>query len=339
MGAGMRRADGCGTGRGGAIAAILPVERAFQAKGWSKLLMHQGVIISAVGHVAVVLLAVLFTGANPFDSVATEAIAVDIVSPSEVPSDQPPTDTPENPPQPPKESAKDFNFDLALPSQASTRPSAPSPKTGPAQQATQPRAREQPSTSQPASPAAAPQVTAKPQPAAPQAAAKLAPAPPLGPPVAMPPPAQETVTEAEKSAEPETDPAINVAGLFGMPLTLPDGRLGGGFDAPAIETAKIEPSAVDAFRAHLKTCAALPAGVSPSEKISLVVRVMLKADGTLSAPPTLIEASASPKGPLLLQNLLRGLTKCQPYNMLPADKYREWKNLDMRFTPADMGQG
>jgi hypothetical protein len=53
----------------------------------------------------------------------------------------------------------------------------------------------------------------------------------------------------------------------------------------------------------------------------------------------LIEASASPKGPLLLQNLLRGLTKCQPYNMLPADKYREWKNLDMRFTPADMGQG
>jgi len=229
--------------------------------------MHQGVIISAVGHVAAVLLAVLFTGANPFDSVATEAIAVDIVSPSEVPSDQPPTDTPENPPQPPKESAKDFNFDLALPSQASTRPSAPSPKTGPAQQATQPRAREQPSTSQPASPAAAPQVTAKPQPAAPQAAAKLAPAPPLGPPVAMPPPAQETVTEAEKSAEPETDPAINVAGLFSMPLTLPDGRLGGGFDAPAIETAKIEPSAVDAFRAHLKTCAALPAGVSPSEKI------------------------------------------------------------------------
>jgi hypothetical protein len=333
----MRRADGCGTGRGGAIAAILPVERAFQAKGWSKLLMHQGVIISAVGHVAAVLLAVLFTGANPFDSVATEAIAVDIVSPSEVPSDQPPTDTPENPPQPPKESAKDFNFDLALPSQASTQPSAPSPKTGPAQQATQPRAREQRSANQPASPSAAPQATAKPQPAAPEAAAK--PAPPPGPPVAMPPPAQETVTEADKAAEPGTDPAINVADLFGMPLTLPDGRLGGGFDAPAIETAKIEPSAVDAFRAHLKTCAALPTGVAPSEKISLVVRVTLKADGTLSAPPTLIEASASPKGPLLLQNLLRGLTKCQPYNMLPADKYREWKNLDMRFTPADMGQG
>jgi hypothetical protein len=52
-----------------------------------------------------------------------------------------------------------------------------------------------------------------------------------------------------------------------------------------------------------------------------------------------MEASASPKGPILLQSLLRGLRNCQPYNMLPADKYREWKSLDIRFTPDDMGQG
>jgi hypothetical protein len=130
-----------------------------------------------------------------------------------------------------------------------------------------------------------------------------------------------------------------VADLFGMPLTLPDGRLGGGFDAPAIEATKIERSSVDAFRAHLKTCAALPAGIAPSEKISLVVHVSLNADGTLAGPPTLMEASASPKGPILLQSLLRGLRNCQPYNMLPTDKYREWKSLDIRFTPDDMGQG
>jgi hypothetical protein len=130
----------------------------------------------------------------------------------------------------------------------------------------------------------------------------------------------------------------NVAGLFGMPLTLPDGRLGGGFDAPAIETAKIERSVVDALRAHLKTCTTLPAGISPSEKISLVVRVKLNANGTLAGPPTLIEASASAKGPILLQSLLGGLAKCQPYNMLPADKYQDWKSIDMRFTPNDMGQ-
>jgi hypothetical protein len=297
--------------------------------------MRQGVIISTVAHVAALLLAVLFTGANPFDSVATEAIAVEIISPGEIPSDQPQTDAPENPPS--KESTLDFNFDLSLAKllQKPEMPSSP-PATKPAQQATQPRVREQRSAGQPPSSSATLQATPKPPPAAPQVAAKPTPAPPL--PMAMPPPtAQEGATEADKAGE--TDQAINVADLFGMPLALPDGRLGGGFDAPAIETARIERSAGHAFRAHLKTCAALPAGISPSEKISLVVRVALKADGTLAGQPILIEASASPKGPILLQSLLRGLTQCQPYNMLPADKYREWKSLDMRFTPADMGQG
>jgi hypothetical protein len=79
--------------------------------------------------------------------------------------------------------------------------------------------------------------------------------------------------------------------------------------------------------------------VAPNEKISLLVRVDLKADGTLAHQPALIEASASPKGPLLLQSVLGGLAKCQPYNMLPADKYQEWKSLDMRFTPGDLGEG
>jgi hypothetical protein len=302
--------------------------------------MGQGVIISAVAHVTALLLAVLFTGANPFDSVATEAIAVDIISPGEVPPDQPQAEAPEAPPAPPQESPPDLFplFDPAMTSQPPT-PLMPPPTATKsaaagkrAQQAAQPRLREQQGGSAP--PSAAPRAAAEPPPPA-------APAPPqaLLPVQAPLPAAQETSTEAREAAAQATDQGTNVAGLFGMPLTLPDGRLGGGFDAPATETAKIERGAVDAFRAHLKTCAALPTGISPAEKISLVVRVTLKADGTLAAQPTLIEASASPKGPVILQSLLRGLQKCQPYNMLPADKYQEWKTIDMRFTPADMGEG
>jgi hypothetical protein len=308
-------------------------------EGGTRLFMGQGVIISAVAHVTAVLLAVLFTGANPFDSVATEAIAVDIISPGEVPPDQPQAEAPEAPPAPPQESPPDLFplFDPAMTSQPPTPLMPPSTATKSstagkrAQQAAQPRLREQQGGS--AAPSAAPRAAAEPPPPA-------APAPPQALPVQTPPPAaQETSTETREAAAQATDQATNVAGLFGMPLTLPDGRLGGGFDAPATETAKIERGAVDAFRAHLKTCAALPAGISPAEKISLVVRVTLKADGALAAQPTLIEASASPKGPVLLQSLLRGLQKCQPYNMLPADKYQEWKTIDMRFTPADMGEG
>jgi len=48
-----------------------------------------------------------------------------------------------------------------------------------------------------------------------------------------------------------------------------------------------------------------------------------------------IEASASAKGPLLMQSAIVALKACQPYAMLPADRYREWKVLDLTFTPQD----
>jgi hypothetical protein len=284
--------------------------------------MRPGLIISAVAHGTAVLLAVLFASASPFDSVATEAITVDIISPDEVPPDQPQA-APEEPPRPPKEPPPELDFDFNL---AMTPPpplSTPTPMPSAEAKPVQPPAKTPQGARRPASAAASPRGAAMP-PATPQPA----PAPPI---LAQPP--------AAPDIEEGSDQATSVADLFGMPLALPDGRLGGGFDAPAIETARIDRSSVEAFRAHMRTCAALPASVSRGDKISLVVRVKLNADGTLAGSPTLIEGTASPKGPVLLQSLLSGLAKCQPYNMLPADKYQEWKSLDMRFTPEDLGQG
>jgi hypothetical protein len=282
--------------------------------------MRPWLIISAVVHGTAVLLVVLFTSASPFDSVATEAIAVDIISPSEVPPDQPQA-APEEPPGPPKEPPPELDFDFNLAMTPLPSPSTPPPSAG--AKPVQPPAKTPQGARRPASAAASPRGAATP-PATPQ--------PVPAPPVLAQPPAAPDIKEG-------SDQAISVADLFGMPLALPDGRLGGGFDAPATETAKINRSSVEAFRAHMRTCAALPAGVSPGDKISLVVRVKLNADGTLAGPPILIEGTASPKGPVLLQSLLSGLTKCQPYNMLPADKYQEWKSLDMRFAPEDLGRG
>jgi hypothetical protein len=283
--------------------------------------MRPGLIISAVAHGTAVLLAVLFTSASPFDSVATEAIAVDIISPGEVPSDQPQA-APEEPPEPPKQSPPELNFDFNLAMTPLPPPSTPPPPSAGATPV-QPPAKTPQGARRPASAAASPRGAATP-PATPQ------PAP--APPVLAQPPAAPDIKEGP-------DRATSVADLFGMPLALPDGRLGGGFDAPATETARIDRSSVEAFRAHMRTCAALPAGVSTGDKISLVVRVKLNANGTLAGRPILIEGTASPKGPVLLQSLLNWLTKCQPYNMLPADKYQEWKSLDMRFTPEDLGRG
>ena len=127
--------------------------------------------------------------------------------------------------------------------------------------------------------------------------------------------------------------------MFGLPLALPDGKLGGGFDAPAIDTAKISADDTTAFREHLKTCLTRPGSVAPTDKIRVVLRVILKPDGTLAATPTLIEASASAKGPALMASAINGLRACQPYAMLPADRYKEWKVLDLSFTPQDFAGG
>jgi hypothetical protein len=61
----------------------------------------------------------------------------------------------------------------------------------------------------------------------------------------------------------------------------------------------------------------------------------MTSEGRLATEPILIEGSASDKGPALMQSAIRALEACQPYAMLPADRYGEWKVLDLSFTPQD----
>src|SRR6185437_6030333 len=99
--------------------------------------------------------------------------------------------------------------------------------------------------------------------------------------------------------------------------------------------ANIGSDLVAEFRRHLRTCSTLPASIAPTDKVTVKLRVMMGRDGRLAADPMLIEASASAKGPLLMQSAIAALNACEPYAMLPADKYREWKVLDLTFTPQD----
>ena len=122
-----------------------------------------------------------------------------------------------------------------------------------------------------------------------------------------------------------------------MVLGLPNNEAGG-FDAPA-KTADIGAGPVAEFRRHLKTCSTLPKSVAPSDAIKIMLRVFLTPDGRLAREPVLVEASASAKGPALMQSAIAALQACEPYAMLPADKYGEWKVLDLSFTPQDFAGG
>ncbi len=129
--------------------------------------------------------------------------------------------------------------------------------------------------------------------------------------------------------------------LLGLPPDLspappPAGdKKGDNFDAAATKAADVASSVVADFRRHLRTCSKLPASLTAADDVKVKLRVMMTTQGKLAAEPILIEATASAKGPLLMQSAISALQACQPYGMLPVDRYGEWKVLDLSFTPQD----
>ncbi len=274
------------------------------------------VTASVVAHLSLLGLLLLFSEVRPYGEVTAEAVAVDIVTPQEMAEKATAENEPEPAPSPTPTPKLDFSL-LDKPAPASTP-----------------------------APASQPPAAARPQKQA--AAAASHPAPPPAP---SPPPAQ-SASSAPAYAPPEPDLSIKYHVLLGLPQdlspTLPPpprsgaktgdktGNKGGDdFDAPASESADIASSLVTEFRRHLRTCSKLPADLKASDDVKVKLRVLLKQDGTLATDPILIEASASMKGPLLMQGAVSALQACQPYAMLPADRYGEWKVLDLSFTPKD----
>jgi hypothetical protein len=133
------------------------------------------------------------------------------------------------------------------------------------------------------------------------------------------------------------DPDLSVK--YQVNLGLPARPGSDDFDTMAFTAAKVPTDDVARFREHLKTCSVLPASIAATDKVTIRLRASFLTDGTLASPPLLIEASASAKGPLLMQAAIEALRACQPYAALPADKYNEWKVLDLSFRPRDFKGG
>jgi hypothetical protein len=289
------------------------------------LLMRLGAAASIVGHMMVLTLGLLFADALPFESVPSETIAVDIVTPEEAkPLPKPAADPPKlvEPKQP---DPIDLSA-LTAPAIPTTSPELPGQKTQ--QQKSQAAAVPAPRPNPPPSsqPAAGSQQAA----AKPQSAETLRPT--LSPQTSSQPAPQPVPTPPA----PEPDVTVKYGVMLGLPLAPANDY--SGIDAPAFDTAKVEANDIAAFRRHLMTCSSLPASVAPTDKFRLVLRVLLSRDGRLTEEPVLIEApgmSAGAKGPALMQKAVEALQTCQPYTMLPANKYNEWKVLDLPFTPQD----
>ncbi|WP_245269878.1 hypothetical protein [Nitrobacter hamburgensis] len=263
---------------------------------------------SFAGHMALAA-GLFFAEAHPFDYVSPEPIAVDIVSSKEIPS--PAKEALPEPPQTSSTDTFDSPDDKPQADTADTKAATAKAQSTPAQAS--------PASSETSLPA--PSSSAPMPPASKQAA--LQPAPQPRP---APPPSYNA---------PEPDISVRYGVLLGLPVS------GVGDGSGAAEATKADIPAMDTaqFRRHLKTCSKMPASVSPGDNIRIVLRVPFTTDGKIAAPPALIEASASAKGPALMKGAIAALVACQPYAMLPPDKYDEWKVLDLSFTPRDFVGG
>jgi hypothetical protein len=270
-------------------------------------IIQTDITASAVAHLALLALLLLFSEVHRFGEVTAETVAVDIVTPQEIAEKA----VAENKPEPAPTPQPDFSLlDKPVAPGASAPPSQPPPAAPPP-----------PPQQQAASSASRP---------GPQQAAGQ-------------PPAQ-SASPTQAYAPPQPDLSIKYHVMLGLPPDIspmppPRSRsgvkAGDDFDAPAIESADIGSSPVTEFRRHLRTCSKLPADLKASDDVKVKLRVFMTRDGRLASDPVLIEASATAKGPLLMQGAISALQACQPYAMLPVDRYGEWKVLDLSFTPQD----
>jgi len=260
-----------------------------------------GIAASVIAHLSVLLFLLLFGEVHLFGSETSDSVPVNIVTPEELAEKKPEL-------LPAPEAAPSDNAASAA------KPDAPN---------------------LPASASVPPEPVARPQKQAPPSSspAEKVPAPP--PPSTTPAPAYKP---------PEPDLTVKYQVMLGLPQNLapnPPPPAGSG-DKPADAAvdptsgpADIASSLVAEFRRHLRTCSKLPSSIASSDRLKIKLRVFMSPEGRLAAEPALIEASASAKGPALMQGAIGALQACQPYAMLPADRYGEWKVLDLFFTPQD----
>jgi hypothetical protein len=312
-----------------------------------KRFIRPGFVISFVGHVGVLVLGLLLVALGSMMSKPTEpppkppdAMVVDIVPPPEPP--QPEAPQPEAP-QPESVSAP------VLPDQAprpegtySDRQTSGTPVTS-KPDSEHPAVQPQPPKPQP------PQQQQSQQRSTPQRdagrASTQATLPPLPQsetaqvPVAQPDPAKTQTSEAppQPDAEETPDPPEAIENF--ARLALLGGRLGSGFEAPAAGGTGADKDFTLQFRERVSSCSVLPLGISPHDRVAISVHVSLSLDGTLAQPPRPNGPIRSPEEQALMDSATRALERCQPYTMLPADKYRVWKALDLIFSPLTFPGG
>ena len=95
---------------------------------------------------------------------------------------------------------------------------------------------------------------------------------------------------------------------------------------------------VDAIKVQMRRCWTIPAGAANAHKLVVRIKVFLDVDGNMIAPPKLLNRSTGRFFRIAVENAMRALNRCQPFQM-PPEKYESWREMILIFNPAEMLEG
>jgi colicin import membrane protein len=76
-------------------------------------------------------------------------------------------------------------------------------------------------------------------------------------------------------------------------------------------------------------------GGASAQETTVKIRLRFNADGSLSAPPEIMNRQNTPYFLAISDSAIRAIQQCEPFNLPPA-KYDAWKDLVLNFQPRDM---
>jgi outer membrane biosynthesis protein TonB len=96
-----------------------------------------------------------------------------------------------------------------------------------------------------------------------------------------------------------------------------------------------------ALRSQIQPCWLEPANMADASRLLVVVSIDLGVDGSLLRDPVLVtpssRAGASPSLVVAIDNALRAVRQCAPFN-LPPDRYDSWRQVRFNFDPQRMAR-
>jgi membrane protein involved in colicin uptake len=111
------------------------------------------------------------------------------------------------------------------------------------------------------------------------------------------------------------------------------------FGLPSGSSSQLSLSELEALRARLGQLWTPPAGARNPQELVVVVRIRLKPDGMLAAPPEVLNSGTTVHYLASRDSAKRAVIRGQPYDMLKPEHYEQWKDIEITFDPRDMLRG